>query len=60
MDTLGAQVFPAVCEEAGLGVALGTWFPRFAGSRYSRPDATIVRMKIRGAEIDRSDTLPFP
>src|SRR5271157_1454087 len=32
---------------------------QFAGSRYSRPDATIVRMKIRSAEIERSDTLPF-
>src|SRR5271157_2370620 len=33
MDTLGAREFPAVWEEARLGAALGTWFPRYAGMR---------------------------
>jgi hypothetical protein len=31
---------------------------QLAGSRYSRTDATIVRMKICSAEIERSDAFP--
>src|SRR5271166_816260 len=33
IDTRGVYGSPAVCEEARLGAALGTWFPRHAGMR---------------------------